>query len=87
MSDYCLKIANADNITTETVRKLVPNLMSKSNYVIHYRNLQKCLELGTKLKQIQRILKFKQSDWMRSYINFNTDKRKESTNLKLIKTF
>ena len=40
-----------------------------------------------KLKQIQRILKFKQSDWMRSYINFNTDKRKESTNLKLIKTF
>ena len=87
MSDYCLKIANADNITTETVRKLVPNLMSKSNYVIHYRNLQKCLELGMKLKQIQRILKFKQSDWMRSYINFNTDKRKESTNLKLIKTF
>ena len=87
MSEYCLKIANADNITTETVRKLVPNLMSKSNYVIHYRNLQKCLELGMKLKQIQRILKFKQSDWMRSYINFNTDKRKESTNLKLIKTF
>ena len=87
MSDYCLKIANADNITTETVRKLVPNLMSKSNYVIHYRNLQKCLELGMKLKQIQRILKFKQSDWMRSYINFNTDERKESTNLKLIKTF
>ena len=40
LSDYCLKIANAHNITTGTVKKLVPNLMNKNNYVIHYRNLQ-----------------------------------------------
>ena len=39
LSDYCLKIANAHNITTGTVKKLVPNLMNKNNYVIHYRNL------------------------------------------------
>ena len=43
LSDYCLKIANAHNITTGAVKKLVPNLMSKNNYVIHYRNLQQCL--------------------------------------------
>ena len=48
--DYCLKIENAHNITTGTVKKLVPNLMNKNNYVIHYRNLQQCLELGIKLK-------------------------------------
>ena len=29
LSDYCLKIANAHNITT-AVRKLVPNLMNKN---------------------------------------------------------
>ena len=39
-----LETANAHNITTGTVKKLVPNLMNKNNYVIHYRNLQQCLD-------------------------------------------
>ena len=54
--------------------------MSKNNYVIHYRNLQQCLELGMKTKKIHRILKFKRKDWMKPYIDFNTQKRKEATN-------
>ena len=48
LSDYCLKIAKAHNITTGTLKKLVPNLMSKINYMIHYRNLQESLESGMK---------------------------------------
>ena len=80
LSDFCLKIANVHNNTTGKVKNLVPNLMDKNNYVIHYRNLQQCLELGMKLKKIQRILKFKQKDWMKPYIDFNTERRKESTN-------
>ena len=80
LSKYCLKIANVHNITTGKVKKLVPNLMNKNNYVIHYRNLQQCLELGMKLKKIHRILKFEQKDWMKPYIDFNTERRKEATN-------
>ena len=54
--------------------------MNKNNYVIHYRKLQQCLELGIKLKKIHKILKFKQKYWMKPYIDFNTQKRKEATN-------
>ena len=43
--------------------------------MIHYRNLQQYLELEMKLKKIHRILNFKQSDQMRPYIDFNTQKR------------
>ena len=65
LCDYCFKTENEHSITTGTVKKLVPDLMNKNNYVIHYRNLQQCLELGMKFKKIHRILKCKQSDWMR----------------------
>ena len=54
--------------------------MSKINYLIDYRNLRQGLELGMKLKKIHWILKSKQKDWMKAYIEFNTDRRKEATN-------
>ena len=33
-----------------------------------------------KLIKVHRILEFKQSDWMKSYNEFNTERRKEATN-------
>ena len=54
--------------------------MNKNNFVIHYRNLQQSLEVGMKFKKILRILKFKKSDWIRPYIDFNTLKRTISNN-------
>ena len=86
LSKYCLKIASVHNITTGTVKKLVPNLMNKNNYMIHYRNLQQYLELEMKLKKIGRILKFKQSDWIISHINFNKIKERNQA-MNMIKTF
>ena len=51
LSNYCLKIVNEHNINVGSVKKLVPNLMNKNNYVIHQRILQQYLELGMRLKK------------------------------------
>ena len=73
-------IANEYGIKIGGVNQLVPNLGNKSNYVLHCRNLQLYLSLGIKLVKVHKTLKFKQSDWLRKYINFNTDKRKNAAN-------
>ena len=59
---------------------MVPNLGNKTNYVVYYRNLQLYLSLGMKLTKIHRVLKFKQSDWMKKYIDFNIENRMNAAN-------
>ena len=53
LSDCCKKIADRYGIKVGDVKKLIPNLDNKTNYVVHYRNLQLYLSLGMKLKFIE----------------------------------
>ena len=80
LSKYCSNIANEYGIETVGVNKLVPNLVNKSKYVLRYKNYQLCLSLRMKLAKVHKILKFKQSNWLKKDIDFNTDKRKNATN-------
>ena len=74
LSNYCTEIADKYEIKVGDVKKLIPNLSEKTNYVVHWKNLQLYLSLGIKLTKIHRVLKFKQSDWIKKYIDFNTEK-------------
>lgn len=60
--------------------KLSPNLLNKRKYIIHYIALKQCIEHGLKLKRIHRVIRFKQSSWLKSYIILNTKMRNSATN-------
>ena len=76
LSPYSFEIKNEYDIKTGGINKLAPNLMSKKNYGYYLYYLSQ----GIILKKVYRILEFKQSDWMKPYIDFISQKRKEATN-------
>ena len=80
LSKYCKTIADKYEIKVGLIKKLIPNLGNKTKYVLHYKNLQLYLSLGKKLIKIHRVLQFKQSNWMKKYIDVNTKKRMCATN-------
>lgn len=59
--------------------KLIANVYDKYNYVIHYTHLKQCLKHGLGLKKIHKILKFKQDNFLETYIDLNTKLRQAST--------
>jgi len=60
--------------------KLIPHLFEHKKYVIHYRNLKFIHNLGVQIDKIHRVISFKQEPWLKKYIDFNTNKRKEAQN-------
>src|SRR5437867_4687752 len=59
--------------------KVVPNLCTKRNYVVHYRNLQFYIRHGLVVLGVHKVLKFTQRRWLAPYIDFNTQKRKAAS--------
>ena len=80
MSDYCLDIAKKYGIKLGDVNKLIPNLMNKGDYLLHYCTLQLYVSLGVVVKKVHKVLKFKQSDWLKKFVLFNTEKRMNTAN-------
>ena len=69
-----------EKIRVNGVEKLVPNLHDKKKYVIHVKALKQALDHGLVLERIHRVIQFKQSAWMKEYIDFNTRLRTVAEN-------
>lgn len=67
------------NIKYRKTKKLIPNLKTKKNYVVYYLNLQYYLKKGLILKKIHKAISFKQTPWLKSYIELNSNERKNAT--------
>ena len=78
MSSYQLNIANFYNIPIVNVTKLVPTLFGKEKYQLHYEKFKTILETKIKTKKIYRVLKFNQTQWLISYVEFNKQKKNRS---------
>ena len=61
-------------------KKLVCNRFNKKKYVIHINSLKQALNHGLKLKKIHRVIEFNQKEWLKPYIDMNTELRKTAKN-------
>ena len=52
----------------------------KKKYVIHIGALKQALNHGLRLKKVHGIIQFKQKEWLKIYIDMNTELRKNAEN-------
>ena len=80
LSPYATNIAEKHGLVGGKNNKLISSLTDKKRYVIHEMNLKQAVDAGLVLTKIHRVIEFKQKPWMKDFIDFNINKRKESKN-------
>lgn len=61
------------------VPKLIADLHDKKKYILHYRILQMYLDIGVEIEKVHKIVKFRQSAWLKPFIEYNNTKRTAAT--------
>ena len=70
---YQKKIADKLDIKlTSTNKKLCTTLNNKRRYVVYYKNLLFYMEQVMLLRNVHRVIMFKQAKFLKSYVDFNT---------------
>ncbi len=68
-----------EKLTIGKVDKLIPNLNDKTKYVLHHKNLKQYLSQGLRLTKIHKGVTFEEKNFMKKYIDLNTDMRTKGT--------
>ena len=68
----------SERLKVEKVERLVTNLYDKNEFVIHMRSLKQALNHGLILEKVNKIIKFNQKDWLKTYIVMNTELRQKA---------
>ena len=77
LSDYQKSVLALNNVKhSNKSNKLVLNLFDKTKYVCHYRYLKCIVKLGYQITAIHRVIEFEQSQWLKTYIDKNSQYRK-----------
>ena len=66
----------SERMKIDKCKKLVCNLSSKKKYITHINSLKQALNHGLKFKKIHRVTEFNQKEWLKPYIDINTELRK-----------
>ena len=70
----------SERMKIDKCNKLVCNLFNKKKYVTHINSLKQALNHGLKLRKIHRVIEFYQEEWLKPYIDMNTELRKAAKN-------
>ena len=70
----------SERMEVNKCKKLLCNLFNKKKYVAHINTLKQALNHGFKLKKIHRVIEFNQKEWLKPYIDMNTELRKKAKN-------
>ena len=80
LSPYSKFIAKKHELARGKSSKLISSLTDKKRYAIHEMNLKQAVDAGLILTKIHRVIEFTQKPWMKDFIDFNINERKESKN-------
>ncbi|UYV81655.1 PLSCR3 [Cordylochernes scorpioides] len=73
-----IRFSNVSSTQHRFLDQTLSQFFPKSSYTVHYRTLKFYLSQGLILTKIHKILSFNQSPWLKPYIDFNTDQRKQA---------
>ena len=70
----------SERMEVNKCKKLVCNLFNKKKYVVHIKSFKQALNHGLKFKKIHRAIEYNEKQWLKAYINMNTELRKAAKN-------